>query len=316
MAKVIEPALESREIKNEDVNKYSNTSIASVLIPLGNTQTLTSTLGSRHPLSNFHIPSTTTINLAGKKKSDLERFYLSESNKTKNLVHYNYFIIYDKFLKDWSGTANKIEDEKRGIYHYTVGQDYGLVKAINFKRIDQPFLKESKSVGKKTVYLGQFRDLYNADLKMIGNNIYHPGMMLLIKPSLEFGNPIGSNVNPTFSQITGVGGYYSVIRVTSEITQDSYTTSLDCVFHSNTSQGLKSEQPTEGSGCNDNATKVLQEAGFIAEDLSSVNVEFLDQLSSTLTEAQKQAQEAAAVKEFEQKQQEFRQQVGVPSRAG
>jgi hypothetical protein len=310
MAKVIEPALESRQIKNEDVNKYSNTSIASVLIPLGNTQTLTSTLGSRHPLSNFHIPSTTTINLAGKKKSDLERFYLSESNKTKNLVHYNYFIIYDKFLKDWSGTANKIEDEKRGIYHYTVGQDYGLVKAINFKRIDQPFLKESKSVGKKTVYLGQFRDLYNADLKMIGNNIYHPGMMLLIKPSLEFGNPIGSNVNPTFSQITGVGGYYSVIRVTSEITQDSYTTSLDCVFHSNTSQGLKSEQPTEGSACNDNATKVLQEAGFIAEDLSSVNVEFLDQLSSTLTEAQRQAQELAQLEAEEKARVEAAARVG------
>jgi hypothetical protein len=139
-------------------------------------------------------------------------------------------------LKEFDGKGDAVDDAKKGIYHYTIGQDYGLVKSIEFKRNDQPYLRESKSVGKKTIYLGQFRDIYAASIKMVGNNIYTPGMMLLLKPSLEFGRVI-TDINkmekPSFSQITGVGGYYSVIKVSSTIDENGYSTNLECLFHSN-----------------------------------------------------------------------------------
>ena len=76
----------------------------------------------------------------------------------------------EKYLKEFDGKGDAIDDAKKGIYHYTIGQDYGLVKSIEFKRNDQPYLRESKSVGKKTIYLGQFRDIYAASIKMVGNN--------------------------------------------------------------------------------------------------------------------------------------------------
>lgn len=273
MVKVIEPALESREIPNDEVNKYANTSLASTVVFLGSDST------DKHPLANYYSDTTSNIiNLSTTTKSQLSKHYLG--NKT-NLKVFNYYVIYDKYHKDYGVTGNLVEDRKRGVYHYTIGQDYGLVKAINFKKIDQPFLKESKSVGKKTIYLGQFRDLYNAEIKMIGNNIYHPGMLLFIKPSVEFGNPIGKSGAPTFSQITGVGGYYSVIKVNNEINQESYTTTLDCVFHSNEIAGEgTSSNPDPCAGEN---LDELKAAGLVnGEEPSLINTGFLSDLDESI----------------------------------
>ena len=282
--KVVEPALESRSVPNDLVNRYSNVSISNTILSLGSNDL------DKDPLSNFITGISKLIDLSKTSVSDLKKYYLSRTNlSTNNLIPFNYFIIYDKYHKDFNYAGNLLEDEKRGIYHYTIAQDYGLVKSINFKKIDQPFLKESKSVGKNTIYLGQFRDLYNADLKMIGNNIYYPGMMLFIKPSVEFGKVIGSNSNPSFSQISGIGGYYSVIKVTSEITQEGYTTSLDCVFHSN--DGLQAQANEE---CK---FSELEKAGLYnpdGEGVSPPSALLIKVLQEQTTEAQKQAQEAAA----------------------
>ncbi len=267
VVKVVEPALESREVPKPEVNKYSNVSISSTIVSLGSSD-------GNHPLSLLTNQENNEIDLTDGSIGLFRPYYLSNSNKNKGLIPYNYFIIYDRFNKDFKGIGHKLDDEKRGIYHFTVAQDYGLVKSINFKKIDQPFLKESKSVGKKTIYLGQFRDLYNADIKMIGNNLFHPGMMLFIKPTVEFGNVISTNSDtPTFAQITGVGGYYTVVKVTSEITDESYTTTLDCVFHSN--DGL---QPQESErSCN---LTELEKAGLLKSDggINSVSPYFINLL--------------------------------------
>ena len=283
--KAAEPSLESREVSNNETNKYSNTSLVSTILSLGSSDS------SKHPLSNFFDKSIEAVKFDPSiNKTSLRPFYLSKTNLIKNnLFPFNYFLIYDKFNKDFNGLEEKVDDEKRGIYHYTIAQDYGLVKAINFKKIDQPFLKESKSVGKKTIYLGQFRDLYNADIKMIGNNIYYPGMVLFIKPNVEFGKIISRNSNaPTFAQITGVGGYYTVTKVTSEITDEAYTTTLECVFHSN--DGL---QPDEASKKSCNFTK-LAEAGLYDSD-----GKVLPQMSLILSNLQEVA-ESVKGKEKEQ----------------
>jgi len=251
--KAAEPALESREIFSNEANKYSNTSLVSTIISLGSPDP------TDHPLSSFIDDTTKVIKFDSSiTKANLKSIYLSRTNLSNTkLFPFNYFIVYDKFNKDFNGIENKLNDERRGIYHYTLAQDYGLVKSINFKKIDQPFLRESKSVGKKTIYLGQFRDLYNAEIKMIGNNIYYPGMMLFIKPNVEFGKVISTNSEkPTFAQITGVGGYYTITKVVSDITEESYTTTLDCVFHSN--DGL---QPSEAEAQNCDYTE-LEKAGL------------------------------------------------------
>ena len=233
---VVEPALNNRDINNNEINKYSNTSLATNIITLKGEP-------NKDPLQSYISKGINpTINLSGVTKKSFKKYYPSYNPGNNN--YYFYYFIYDKYLKDFDGKGDVDQDAKRGIYHYTVAQDYGLIKSINFKKNDQPYLREAKSVGKKTIFLGQFRDIYQADVSMVGNNIYTPGMILLLKPSVEFGNVIGSSdaASPSFSQITGVGGYYSVIKVSNTISDSGYTTSLDCLFHSNEPKKKREEK--------------------------------------------------------------------------
>ena len=162
-----------------------------------------------------------------------------------------------------------------------------MIKSITFKKVDQPYSREAKSVGKKTMFLGQFRDIYAADIKMVGNNIYNNGMLLFLKPSVEFGKVIGTPKNPSFSQLTGVGGYYSVIKVENSITENGYETNLTCLFHSN--DGLS---PEPNKGC---SQEELQKAGLIQEN-GTVNPE-LQEVISLLKEENKKLEEEKQRKE-------------------
>jgi hypothetical protein len=236
---LIEPALNNRSVANGEINKYSNVSLATNIITLKSQQDIPNT----PPLNNITLPS--NIDLSDVTRKDLKPFYPTSTNQGGR--YYFYYFIYDKYSKEFNGKGDPIEDSKRGIYHYTIAQDVGLIKSINFKRNDQPYLRESKSVGKKTIFLGQFRDIYAADVKMVGNNIYTPGMILLLKPSVEFGKVIGTPENPSFSQVTGVGGYYTVIKVSNTIDENGYSTDLECLFHSNEpkTQRRKEDEPCE-----------------------------------------------------------------------
>lgn len=269
---LVEPALNNRTVSNNTINKYSNISLATNIITLKSDE-------DQAPLDKFKTQTTETktINLSTVSKKDLKRYYPSSANNKGS--YYFYYFIYDKYLKDFDGKGDVNEDAKKGIYHYTLAQDYGLVKSINFKRNDQPYLRESKSVGKKTIFLGQFRDIYAADVKMVGNNIYTPGMILLLKPSVEFGKVIGDDTNPSFSQITGVGGYYSVIKVSNTIDESGYSTSLDCLFHSNQP---KSKKSISGPTCEENLQDLLTDQAIASE------------LEKVIQEVKKEAKEQEA----------------------
>lgn len=254
ITKLIEPALNQQDVNDNGINKYANTSLATTILSLQSKPN-----SSTDPLSEFvrDPKEQKIIDLKDQTRTTF-RPYLINGKKPKGSKYYNYYFVYDKYLKDFKGVGNQIEDEKRGIYHYTVAQSYGLIKSITFKKVDQPFLREAKSVGKKTLFLGQFRDLYSADIKMVGNNIYNNGMLLFLKPSVEFGNPISTDTkNPTFSQLTGVGGYYSVIKVDNTISENGYDTNLTCLFHSN--DGLS---PEPNKDCKQ---EELQKLGLINE---------------------------------------------------
>jgi hypothetical protein len=265
---LVEPALNLRSVQNKEINKYSNISLATNIITLKSLEEEPNT----PPLKYIADATSTsqqknTIDLNGITRESIKQLYPKSTNKGGK--YYFYYIIYDKYLKDFDGKGNIVEDSRKGIYHYTIGQDYGLVKSINFKRNDQPYLRESKSIGKKTLYLGQFRDIYAADIKMVGNNIYTPGMILLLKPSVEFGEVIGNldDKKPSFSQITGVGGYYSVIKVSSNIDENGYSTSLECLFHSNEP---KRKRQSAGSECEEQLVDYASVIGEISGDLQQI----------------------------------------------
>jgi hypothetical protein len=97
---------------------------------------------------------------------------------------------------------------------------------------------------------------------MIGNNIYYPGMLLHITPSVEASSTPSAD-NPNFSQITGIGGYYFVVKVESSISEDGYETKLSTVWNSDGYEA--SNSISEDEKCK----ALLIEAGIISEDNSN-----------------------------------------------
>jgi hypothetical protein len=220
---------------NNKSDSQKNVSLATNIFSLGDNQQ------DNEPFTEISlaINSQSSQNII----NTMKKYYINNVNTHSN--YYNYFLIYDKFFPDYEPNNDKEKDRLIGIYHYTVGEDYGLLKAANFSRMDTPYLKEAKAVGQKTLYLGQFRDRYNVDITMVGNNIYHPGMMLFLHPSVEAVqtfNKDTSQDNPSFSQITGIGGYYFVNQVDSTISEDGYETKLSCIWQTDGYSNTATEQ--------------------------------------------------------------------------
>ena len=74
-------------------------------------------------------------------------------------------------------------DTKRGIYHHYLGAACGLVKTINFSRQDQAYLRESRIQKEGALGAEQLRELYSANIDLVGNTLYKNGMYIYINPS-------------------------------------------------------------------------------------------------------------------------------------
>lgn len=273
LATLATSALNVKNAYNDSVSSYTNVSLASTIITLGDNGENVDPLitkctinGESSIYSNKSLWLTSQVD----KSSILTPYYVNFLTIDKHKNFYNYFVIYDKNTTDFKPTIplNLEQDESQGIYHYTYGQDYGLVKAINFSRIDQPYLKESKAVGQETFYLGQFRDRYNADITMVGNNIYYPGMLLYITPSVE-----GVLGEPNFSQISGIGGYYIVIEVESKISEEGYETKLKTIWQ------FDGTETSNKSDITKKCKALLEEIGLSSESGALTSNVVLDVIS-------------------------------------
>jgi len=223
ITKLVTGALNGSNLYNSQTEVYADTSLATTIFNLGDGNFRNNPMSILTPAIN--------ASLVQNLEFAIRAYYINNINTHSN--HYTYFLIYDKRFTDFYPNSDIEKDESLGIYHFTVGEDYGLLKSANFSRIDTPYLKEAKAVGKQTLYLGQFRDRYNVNLTMVGNNIYYPGMMLYLQPSAEAVQTVSitdPEANPSFSQITGIGGYYFVEKVDSTISEEGYETKLDCIW--------------------------------------------------------------------------------------
>jgi hypothetical protein len=152
---------------------------------------------------------------------------LGENERPMNIL-----MFYLNSYKAKELRADEIEDRKKGIYHYYIGLDKGLVKSISFDKADVQGLREARQ--SEAGNLGQIRDVYNAKVKMVGNNLYYPGMKVFLNPPIGFGRPeqdgSGGGLG-TLSNLLGIGGYYDVITVDSTISRGGqFDTELNCVF--------------------------------------------------------------------------------------
>jgi hypothetical protein len=170
--------------------------------------------------------------------------HYQDANK---IDQYVYVYAYTFGLSNLNG--DRTADHERGIYHLQVGADRGLVKKVSFSRIDDPKLAASRATSVKCD-LRHLRENYKANIDMIGNSLFRPGQTIYINPTLAGGSD--PQLTTTVADALGLGGYYTVTKVSGDLTSAGYTTSVEAIWESPRvsrsagAQVIVSEKPSAG----------------------------------------------------------------------
>ena len=150
-----------------------------------------------------------------------------------------YLLIYPHYRPDTHlGRGNALKDANRGVHHLYIGADRGLLKNATFSKSDIQYIREARMMSQGQNSLLQLSSLYRCDLKMVGNTIFYPGMLLYLNPfgfgGLDFGMPYERTQDPDepkLANIMGIGGYQKVITVSSTIDESGkFETNVECIF--------------------------------------------------------------------------------------
>ncbi|MDP3986995.1 MAG: hypothetical protein Q8P81_02100 [Nanoarchaeota archaeon] len=156
--------------------------------------------------------------LKGNPKSDV--FPKSDDMDVSKLKHF-LFVYADNYkLSAQDGDYKK--DMARGVYHLAPGLDRGLVKGIKFTKMAIPY-KAQEIVSGQSTETGVSPNLYNATVRMVGNNLFRNGVFIYIdtaKMGMGYAiKPGTDNQNRETEMLSfayHIGGYYHVLKVTFE----------------------------------------------------------------------------------------------------
>ena len=123
----------------------------------------------------------------------------------------------DSHPKDLDG--NYVKDLNKGIYHHYLGSACGLVKTLNFSREDQAYLRESRIQKEGALGAEQLRELYSANISLVGNVLYKNGMYIYINPSLM-------GASREYLDYLGLHGYYMITSVNSTVTPGGFNVDI------------------------------------------------------------------------------------------
>ncbi len=163
------------------------------------------------------------------RRDDLKNEILVDNRKVNS-----YYIVFARQTND-EYRGNRDEDEKRGIYHYTLGADRGIAKNFNFAKQDVP---QFKALNIEAIYSGPNAANFaqalilpqNVSIEMFGNSIHKNGDMIYVDSRASLGE--------FANQILALGGYYRVVRSQNSISSRGFTTTVDAVFQHRTNSKL------------------------------------------------------------------------------
>jgi len=156
------------------------------------------------------------------EQNNLKSFHIKPENT------FQYLMLYISGLPSRRLRGNREDDLKNyGIPHFYIGADRGLVKNIEFEKVNMQYIAESRIVNSDQVKKGDafFSEPYNAKLNLIGTPHFKPGMMIYVDPA-SVGFPEGI---PKREAIP-IGGYYTITKVFSKIEAGKFETNVDANF--------------------------------------------------------------------------------------
>ena len=206
----------------------------------------------------------------------------------------DYYMIFQKpekkLTSEKSGNANN--DSKRGIYHFQIGKNRGLIKNISFSKYDIQYQQEALMLNQVGMY-DELKMQYTANISMVGNNLFMPGSQIYIDPGpIGFGNP--KDLNSAAFRL-GIGGYYNVTDVSTKITDGIAVTDLVCYHQGHATIATESPQSPErptiaghlgqyAGKSNDDTEQQLPDLGAEEPDYYGIHYQQLVSLKDTETE--------------------------------
>ena len=107
--------------------------------------------------------------------------------------------------------GNREEDHKKGIWHYQIGKDRGIVKSINLQKTDSPGLAEVRFEQDGYDGLRQLRVLYDTTIKTYLDVSLFPGTYIYVEPrGFDPSAVVQDGENVTDLTELGIGGYCMV----------------------------------------------------------------------------------------------------------
>lgn len=161
--------------------------------------------------------------------------FLTDREGNANINNFfNYILIYPvKTSAIYGGVGNFFVDGARGVHHFNLGKNKGLIKKIKFSKTDMNYIREARFFRNGFDGLQQLSAVYKTSIEMFGNTMYYPGMELYID-AVGIGGPnFRSNVEGSLAHILGFGGYHLITRVNINISPGKFSTTVEAQwFHS------------------------------------------------------------------------------------
>ena len=158
--------------------------------------------------------------------------------KSPNVEDFYHYIVLscNGSALTYAGSGKYADDIKAGRFHVEIGSNRGIVKTVSFSKTDMSYVREARFFRNGIDGLLQLSSVYTANVEMFGNTLFYPGMDLWINPygfgGLHLGRPqqgddgSGDYTSRSLSNILGLGGYHTIISVSTNLTPSSFVTSI------------------------------------------------------------------------------------------
>jgi hypothetical protein len=192
------------------------------------------------PFLEEYLPQSRVIHTESR---DFQLNYLQHVTKprsSESLVKtsYDYILIFISSYRDIiKRRGDPITDVNEGIYHFNIGSDRGLLKSMDFRKVNIPYLAALRSEQSEDQGVDQLSQLafpFNTDVELVGTSLFTPGMYFYVNPSLAgLGRPENA---ASLSHQLGLGGYHLVQKVSTNIVPGKFVSKIE---GTQTAQGKK-----------------------------------------------------------------------------
>jgi hypothetical protein len=171
-----------------------------------------------------------------KERMDTDKLQLKakvkDATPSKNISEWLYLYVVGD-VEDYLAKESNDDafNSSNNIPRFYIGGQTGLIKNVTFARTQIPFKFEAALTdqAKTTRRNLLFQDKYDANVELFGNPTLKPGMLIYLDPrGLGLGS-INTTSKTGFQYQLGIGGYYRVVRVTNDIGDGIFTTSIQTV---------------------------------------------------------------------------------------